>query len=107
MLIDHRGALFAADVRFDQLALDGGGRQALIPKRDRQVGELAKVARESSRRLRAVSLLLIDLFIVPFELWWEGIRGFVTPPPRPPASPPPSSARSPASPRWRLALTGT
>ena len=26
-----------------------------------------------------VSLLLIDLFIVPFELWWEGIRGFVTP----------------------------
>ncbi|MEJ3742971.1 Nramp family divalent metal transporter [Actinomycetes bacterium KLBMP 9797] len=26
-----------------------------------------------------IGLLLIDLFIVPFELWWEGIRGFVTP----------------------------
>ena len=26
-----------------------------------------------------VSLILIDLFIVPFNLWWEGIRGFVTP----------------------------
>jgi hypothetical protein len=26
-----------------------------------------------------VSLILIDLFIVPFDLWWEGIRGFVTP----------------------------
>ncbi|MEV0586453.1 Nramp family divalent metal transporter [Nonomuraea sp. NPDC050310] len=29
-------------------------------------------------------LLLIDLFVVPFELWWEGIRGFFTP-----AAPPP------------------
>jgi hypothetical protein len=26
-----------------------------------------------------VGLLVIDLFVVPFELWWEGIRGFVTP----------------------------
>lgn len=26
-----------------------------------------------------VGLLLIDLFIVPFDLWWEGIRGFFTP----------------------------
>jgi hypothetical protein len=25
------------------------------------------------------SLILIDLFVVPFELWWEGIRGFFTP----------------------------
>src|ERR671916_508821 len=24
-------------------------------------------------------LLLIDLFVVPFELWWDGIRGFFTP----------------------------
>jgi hypothetical protein len=30
-----------------------------------------------------IGLLLIDLFVVPFELWWEGIRGFFTP-----ASPP-------------------
>jgi hypothetical protein len=26
-----------------------------------------------------VGLLLIDLFVVPFGLWWEGIRGFFTP----------------------------
>ena len=26
-----------------------------------------------------VGLLVIDLFIVPFDLWWEGIRGFFTP----------------------------
>ena len=26
-----------------------------------------------------VALLVIDLFVVPFSLWWEGIRGFVTP----------------------------
>ena len=26
-----------------------------------------------------VSLIVIDLFIVPFDLWWEGIRGFFTP----------------------------
>ena len=49
-----------------------------------------------------VSLLLIDLFIVPFELWWEGIRGFVTP-----AAPPDGHLRHPtrrarrASPRLR------
>ncbi|NUT33942.1 MAG: Nramp family divalent metal transporter [Hamadaea sp.] len=26
-----------------------------------------------------LGLLLIDLFVVPFDLWWEGIRGFFTP----------------------------
>ena len=26
-----------------------------------------------------IGLLLIDLFVVPFELWWEGVRGFFTP----------------------------
>ena len=26
-----------------------------------------------------IGLLLIDLFVVPFSLWWDGIRGFVTP----------------------------
>lgn len=26
-----------------------------------------------------VGLVLIDLFVVPFSLWWEGIRGFFTP----------------------------
>jgi hypothetical protein len=26
-----------------------------------------------------VGLVLVDLFVVPFELWWDGIRGFFTP----------------------------
>ncbi|GAA0939909.1 hypothetical protein Vau01_080470 [Virgisporangium aurantiacum] len=26
-----------------------------------------------------VGLVLIDLFVVPFSVWWDGIRGFVTP----------------------------
>src|SRR5215211_9392906 len=26
-----------------------------------------------------VSLIIIDLFVVPFNVWWEGIRGFFTP----------------------------
>lgn len=26
-----------------------------------------------------IALLIIDLFLVPWELWWEGIRGFFTP----------------------------
>ncbi|HCT77122.1 MAG TPA: hypothetical protein DGG94_10590 [Micromonosporaceae bacterium] len=26
-----------------------------------------------------ITLILIDVFIVPFDLWWEGIRGFFTP----------------------------
>ncbi|TMR88403.1 Nramp family divalent metal transporter [Nonomuraea basaltis] len=31
-----------------------------------------------------IALLAVDLLVVPFSLWWEGIRGFVTP-----AAPPP------------------
>jgi hypothetical protein len=30
-----------------------------------------------------ISLILIDIFIVPFDTWWEGIRGFFTPAPPP------------------------
>ena len=26
-----------------------------------------------------VTLVLIDLFVVPWRLWWDGIPGFVTP----------------------------
>ncbi|MBG0564829.1 Nramp family divalent metal transporter [Actinoplanes aureus] len=26
-----------------------------------------------------IALILIDLFVVPWNVWWEGIRGFVTP----------------------------
>jgi hypothetical protein len=50
---------------------------------------IAAAARRISRALELVNwmmvgtiliaLLLIDLFIVPFSIWWEGIRGFFTP----------------------------
>src|SRR5262245_36247897 len=53
VLIDHRGALGAADVRADQFALDRGGGEPLVPQRNRQVGELFEIARERAGRLRA------------------------------------------------------
>ena len=40
VLIDHCGALGAARIGRDQLALDRRGRQPLVPERDRQFGEL-------------------------------------------------------------------
>src|SRR4029079_16819113 len=53
VLIDNSGTLFSAHVRFDHLPFDSGRGQTLIPKRDRKICDLAKVARESSRRLCA------------------------------------------------------
>ena len=38
MLVDHRGALGAADIGRDQFALDRGGGEPLVPERDRQFG---------------------------------------------------------------------
>jgi hypothetical protein len=50
---------------------------------------IAAAARRISRSLELVnwgmvglilvSLLLIDIFVVPFDIWWDGIRGFFTP----------------------------
>ena len=54
-----------------------------------------------------VGLLLIDLFIVPFDCGGRASAASSRRPPRPRASPPPSSARWPASPRSRPASTGT
>src|SRR5918995_1051544 len=52
-------------------------------------GGWAAAARKISRALELanwgmvsailIALILVDLFIVPFRLWWEGIRGFFTP----------------------------
>ena len=53
VLVDHLGALRAAHVGGDQVALDRGGREPLVPQRDRQCGELGEVARERAGRLRA------------------------------------------------------
>jgi hypothetical protein len=50
---------------------------------------IAAAARRISRTLELVNwglvgailvvLLIVDLIVVPFDVWWEGIRGFVTP----------------------------
>jgi hypothetical protein len=50
---------------------------------------IAAAARRISRTLELVNwgmvglilvaLLLVDIFVVPFDIWWEGIRGFFTP----------------------------
>src|SRR5882672_10575013 len=52
VLVDHLGAAGAADIHPDQLALDGGCREPLIPQRDRQMSEFGKIARKCPGRLR-------------------------------------------------------
>ena len=61
MLVDHRGAFFAADVGGDQLAFDRGGGQPLVPQRDRQIGELGEIARKRADRLRARSFAAVHV----------------------------------------------
>ena len=39
VLVDHRRAFFAAHVGCDQLALDRGSGEPLVPERDRQFGD--------------------------------------------------------------------
>ena len=56
MLVDHFGAAGAAHVHADQLALDGGGGEPLVPQRDRKIGQPGKVAGEGAGGLRARSL---------------------------------------------------
>ena len=46
VLVDHLLALGAADIDVDQRALDCGGREPLVPERDRQLGLLREIARE-------------------------------------------------------------
>ena len=61
VLVDHRRALFPADVGRDQLALDRGGGQPLVPERDRQIGEFGEVAREGAGGLRAGSFAAVHV----------------------------------------------
>jgi hypothetical protein len=61
VLIDHCGALAAADVGRDQLTFDRGGRQALVPQGDGKIGEARKVAGKGARRLRARTLRSIHV----------------------------------------------
>src|SRR5262252_7369437 len=59
VLVDHPGASGAADVVGDQLALDGGGRQPLVPEPNRKVGETREIAGEGAGRLGARALAAV------------------------------------------------
>src|SRR5439155_14028729 len=52
VLIDDFGAAGARHIRRDQLALDCGGGQPLVPKRDRKIGQPREIAGKGARRLR-------------------------------------------------------
>ena len=51
----------AADVGGDQVALDRGGGQPLVPERDRKLGQAREVAREGAGRLRARPLAAVHV----------------------------------------------
>ena len=45
----------------------------------RRVSRALELANWSMIGSILIGLILIDLFVVPWELWWDGIRGFFTP----------------------------
>ena len=53
VLVDHRRAFLTAHVGCNEIALDRGGGEPLVPQRNRQIGELGEIAREGAGRLRA------------------------------------------------------
>ena len=61
MLVDHLGAAGAANVHADQFALDGGGRQPLVPQRDGKAGEVGEIAGKGAGRLRARALAAVHV----------------------------------------------
>ena len=61
VLVDHLGALGAADVHADQLALDRRGREPLVPEADRKRGEVGQIARKGAGRLRARALAAVHV----------------------------------------------
>lgn len=56
VLVDHRLALGAAGIGRDQRPFHGRGRQPFVPQRDRQRGELCKIAGKRAGRLGARAL---------------------------------------------------
>ena len=48
--------------------------------------------------IQLIFLLIVDLFIVPFSVWWDALRGLVTPALPPRAATPPCWAGWPGSP---------
>ena len=61
MLVDHLGAAGAGDVHADQFALDGRGRQPLVPQRDGKAGEVGEIAGKGAGRLRARPLAAVHV----------------------------------------------
>ena len=61
VLIDHGRAFGSTDVRGNQFAFDGGRGKSLVPKRDRQFGELAEIACEGAGRLCPWALAAIHI----------------------------------------------
>src|SRR5439155_17702881 len=61
VLVDDGGALPSAGVGGDQFALDRGGREPLVPERDRQLGDAREIAREGARGLGARALAAIHV----------------------------------------------
>lgn len=51
----------------------------LITAAARRISRALELANWVIVGLILVALLVIDLLVVPFDIWWEGIRGFVTP----------------------------
>jgi hypothetical protein len=52
VLIDHSGALGAADIGCDQFAFNRNGREPFVPQCDRQLSQFCKIARKGARGLR-------------------------------------------------------
>ena len=61
MLIDDGLALLAACVGLNERALDRRSRQALVPKRNRQIGQLSQIAGKRAGRLRARTFAAIHV----------------------------------------------
>src|SRR5215211_5897710 len=51
----------------------------LITAAARRISRTLELANWVMVSVILITLILVDLFVVPFRLWWDGIRGFVTP----------------------------
>src|SRR5262245_22153030 len=61
VLINHPSTAGARHIGRDQLALDRGGGQPLVPERDRKLGQPREVAGEGAGRLRARALAAVHV----------------------------------------------
>ena len=73
----------------------------------RKITRGLELANLTAISIQLVFLLAIDLFVVPFSVWWTGCAGQPPRPCRPKAATPPCSAAWPGSRPWRPGSTGT